>query len=182
MASKSRGDAASASGVQNADGITSLRYQALNRDSYRLDSPPFTGAAVTGAGPVTQGLEQPMPNTTRAEGGVARARTPHRGRRDGDVPRWALDARRTDGSGEIDETEELDEELDASQVVDETFHALRSPQTAPVPRQGESMDTYTFPRHRFATQMRDERKQPLDVVACGSFSPPTYLHLCVCDG
>ncbi|KAI3627901.1 NMA1 [Malassezia furfur] len=177
MASKSRGDAASASGVQNADGITSLRYQALNRDSYRLDSPPFTGAAVTGAGPVTQGLEQPMPNTTRAEGGVARARTPHRGRRDGDVPRWALDARRTDGSGEIDETEELDEELDASQVVDETFHALRSPHTAPVPRQGESMDTYTFPRHRFATQMRDERKQPLVVVACGSFSPPTYLHL-----
>lgn len=40
-------------------------------------------------------------------------------------------------------------------------------------------DTYTFPRHRFPTKMRDERKTPLVVVACGSFSPPTYLHLCV---
>ena len=26
-------------------------------------------------------------------------------------------------------------------------------------------------------QMRDESKTPLVIVACGSFSPPTYLHL-----
>ena len=32
------------------DAKTSLRYQALNADSYHLDSPPFTGAAVAGAG------------------------------------------------------------------------------------------------------------------------------------
>lgn len=40
-------------------------------------------------------------------------------------------------------------------------------------------DTYAFPRHRFPTKMRDETKKPLVVVACGSFSPPTYLHLYV---
>ncbi|KAG8899004.1 hypothetical protein FRC01_010703, partial [Tulasnella sp. 417] len=36
---------------------------------------------------------------------------------------------------------------------------------------------YNFPRHRLATQMQDESKIPLVIVACGSFSPPTYLHL-----
>ena len=36
-----------------------------------------------------------------------------------------------------------------------------------------------FPRHRLPTRMRDESKVPLVIVACGSFSPPTYLHLCV---
>lgn len=36
---------------------------------------------------------------------------------------------------------------------------------------------YNFPRHRLAPQMQDESKIPLVIVACGSFSPPTYLHL-----
>jgi len=36
---------------------------------------------------------------------------------------------------------------------------------------------YRFPRHRLVTQMRNEDKVPLVIVACGSFSPPTYLHL-----
>ncbi|CAE6471879.1 unnamed protein product [Rhizoctonia solani] len=36
---------------------------------------------------------------------------------------------------------------------------------------------YHFPRHRLNTQMTDEGKIPLVIVACGSFSPPTYLHL-----
>ncbi|WVF65471.1 nicotinate (nicotinamide) nucleotide adenylyltransferase [Kwoniella sp. CBS 6097] len=36
---------------------------------------------------------------------------------------------------------------------------------------------YDFPRHRLRKTMRDESKIPLVIVACGSFSPPTYLHL-----
>lgn len=36
---------------------------------------------------------------------------------------------------------------------------------------------YRFPRHRLRTKMHDESKIPLVIVACGSFSPPTYLHL-----
>ncbi|KAF9537346.1 Nicotinamide/nicotinic acid mononucleotide adenylyltransferase 1 [Mortierella hygrophila] len=36
---------------------------------------------------------------------------------------------------------------------------------------------YTFPRQRIPHQMKDESKTPLVIVACGSFSPITYLHL-----
>ncbi|WRT69137.1 nicotinate (nicotinamide) nucleotide adenylyltransferase [Kwoniella shivajii] len=36
---------------------------------------------------------------------------------------------------------------------------------------------YSFPRHRLRKTMKDESKIPLVIVACGSFSPPTYLHL-----
>ncbi|WWC91134.1 nicotinate (nicotinamide) nucleotide adenylyltransferase [Kwoniella dendrophila CBS 6074] len=36
---------------------------------------------------------------------------------------------------------------------------------------------YNFPRHRLRKTMKDESKIPLVIVACGSFSPPTYLHL-----
>ncbi|ODN81102.1 nicotinate (nicotinamide) nucleotide adenylyltransferase [Cryptococcus amylolentus CBS 6039] len=36
---------------------------------------------------------------------------------------------------------------------------------------------YSFPRHRLRTKMHDESKIPVVIVACGSFSPPTYLHL-----
>lgn len=46
-----------------------------------------------------------------------------------------------------------------------------------VPRQGQTLEEYRFPRHRLPTRLRDESKVPLVIVACGSFSPPTYLHL-----
>ncbi|KAI0785858.1 hypothetical protein C8Q75DRAFT_735341 [Abortiporus biennis] len=36
---------------------------------------------------------------------------------------------------------------------------------------------YTFPAHRLNTILRDSSKQPIVLVACGSFSPVTYLHL-----
>ncbi|KAH8083078.1 nicotinate-nucleotide adenylyltransferase [Filobasidium floriforme] len=36
---------------------------------------------------------------------------------------------------------------------------------------------YNFPTHRLRRRMKDEDKVPLVIVACGSFSPPTYLHL-----
>ncbi|TIB72520.1 hypothetical protein E3Q06_01732 [Wallemia mellicola] len=38
-------------------------------------------------------------------------------------------------------------------------------------------DGYIFPKHKLKGMMEDEEKIPLVIVACGSFSPPTYLHL-----
>lgn len=46
-----------------------------------------------------------------------------------------------------------------------------------VPIQSQRKADYNFPRHRLPLKMRDESKIPLVIVACGSFSPPTYLHL-----
>ena len=39
------------------------------------------------------------------------------------------------------------------------------------------MSSYTFPHHRLKRIMDDSSKTPLLLVACGSFSPITYLHL-----
>lgn len=39
------------------------------------------------------------------------------------------------------------------------------------------MDDYTFPELRLKRTMSDPEKTPLLLVACGSFSPITYLHL-----
>lgn len=36
---------------------------------------------------------------------------------------------------------------------------------------------YSFPHHRLRLGLRDPTKQPIVLVACGSFSPITYLHL-----
>jgi len=36
---------------------------------------------------------------------------------------------------------------------------------------------YEFPHHRLALTLRDPEKTPIVLVACGSFSPVTYLHL-----
>ncbi|KAF8678220.1 Cytidylyltransferase-like [Rhizoctonia solani] len=53
-----------------------------------------------------------------------------------------------------------------------------SPPRAPTPfRTDLDPSSYHFPRHRLNTQMADEGKIPLVIVACGSYSPPTYLHL-----
>ncbi|ODQ65123.1 hypothetical protein NADFUDRAFT_46876 [Nadsonia fulvescens var. elongata DSM 6958] len=46
-----------------------------------------------------------------------------------------------------------------------------------VRRQAKTLVEYMFPTHRLAPQMLDETKSPLVIVACGSFSPITYLHL-----
>ncbi|WFC98455.1 nicotinamide-nucleotide adenylyltransferase [Malassezia yamatoensis] len=174
MASQRRGDDPGATNVPGSEGLSSLRYQALNKDSYRLDSPPFTGAAVSGAGPVTQGLENPVMNRVNTAAGQSREASSRERTSDRDVPHWNLSLVQQNKSSSPDE---LDEELDASGLMPYPQEVNRSPHTKAIPRQGQSMDTYTFPRHRFSTQMRDETKQPLVVVACGSFSPPTYLHL-----
>ncbi|CAG8973216.1 hypothetical protein HYALB_00006385 [Hymenoscyphus albidus] len=41
----------------------------------------------------------------------------------------------------------------------------------------QTLDIYTFPRHRLRLTQTDPTKTPLVLVACGSFSPVTYLHL-----
>jgi nicotinamide mononucleotide adenylyltransferase len=40
-----------------------------------------------------------------------------------------------------------------------------------------TMNEYTFPTERLQTQLRDPSRTPLVLVACGSFSPITFLHL-----
>ncbi|CUM49384.1 unnamed protein product [Debaryomyces tyrocola] len=46
-----------------------------------------------------------------------------------------------------------------------------------IQRQSKTLEQYLFPTHRLGTTMRDDTKYPLVIVACGSFSPITYLHL-----
>ena len=41
----------------------------------------------------------------------------------------------------------------------------------------QSKDTYTFPSHRLQQVLSDPTKIPLVLVACGSFSPITHMHL-----
>ena len=39
------------------------------------------------------------------------------------------------------------------------------------------MSNYQFPHDRLVRVLRNPEKQPVVLVACGSFSPVTYLHL-----
>ncbi|KAL8779448.1 MAG: hypothetical protein Q9213_006932 [Squamulea squamosa] len=45
------------------------------------------------------------------------------------------------------------------------------------PAQATQSSNYSFPRSRLRQSMSDPSKTPLLLVACGSFSPITYLHL-----
>lgn len=47
----------------------------------------------------------------------------------------------------------------------------------PPPPHLTSPPDYQFPTHRLARVLRNPDKQPVVLVACGSFSPVTYLHL-----
>lgn len=38
-------------------------------------------------------------------------------------------------------------------------------------------ENYVFPSHRLRMKLRDDWRTPVVLVACGSFSPITYLHL-----
>ncbi|KAI0644886.1 Nucleotidylyl transferase [Trametes meyenii] len=50
--------------------------------------------------------------------------------------------------------------------------------TSPPPtRELTNPPDYKFPTHRLSRVLRNPEKQPLVLVACGSFSPVTYLHL-----
>ncbi|CAL9733814.1 nicotinamide/nicotinic acid mononucleotide adenylyltransferase 1 [Monosporozyma servazzii] len=46
-----------------------------------------------------------------------------------------------------------------------------------VVRQARAINDYEFPTHRLSKKLSDPNKLPLVIVACGSFSPITYLHL-----
>lgn len=46
-----------------------------------------------------------------------------------------------------------------------------------IQRQAKTLDKYEFPSHRLVDKLVDDSKYPLVIVACGSFSPITYLHL-----
>ncbi len=46
-----------------------------------------------------------------------------------------------------------------------------------ISRQSKTLEGYKFPTHRLAKFLYDDTKYPLVIVACGSFSPITYLHL-----
>jgi nicotinamide mononucleotide adenylyltransferase len=41
----------------------------------------------------------------------------------------------------------------------------------------QTSQNYTFPRHRLRLSQNDPTRTPLVLVACGSFSPLTFLHL-----
>ncbi|KAF0357401.1 nicotinate nicotinamide nucleotide adenylyltransferase [Gigaspora margarita] len=43
--------------------------------------------------------------------------------------------------------------------------------------QPSRLEDYFFPTHRLKSRLEDNTKEPLVIVACGSFSPITYLHL-----
>ncbi|KAH7395940.1 hypothetical protein BKA64DRAFT_709313 [Cadophora sp. MPI-SDFR-AT-0126] len=45
------------------------------------------------------------------------------------------------------------------------------------PAAAQSLHTYTFPRDRLRLRQTNGDKIPLVLIACGSFSPITYLHL-----
>jgi len=49
--------------------------------------------------------------------------------------------------------------------------------TSPSTPTGHAMDGYVFPSHRLLRVLTDPSKTPLVLVACGSFSPITHMHL-----
>lgn len=51
--------------------------------------------------------------------------------------------------------------------------------SSPPPRTTAFTDPpdYSFPTHRLSRVLRNPEKEPVVLVACGSFSPVTYLHL-----
>ncbi|ORZ12735.1 hypothetical protein BCR42DRAFT_331368 [Absidia repens] len=48
-------------------------------------------------------------------------------------------------------------------------------------RNNHDEDVYQFPTHLLPKRMKDDTKIPLVLVACGSYSPITYLHLRMFD-
>ncbi|KAH3681320.1 hypothetical protein WICPIJ_007722 [Wickerhamomyces pijperi] len=78
--------------------------------------------------------------------------------------------------------EDLEDELDDDMTA--TVPKIQSYQTADleeVPhgilRQAKELSSYQFPTHRLSPKLKNPNKHPLVIVACGSFSPITYLHL-----
>jgi nicotinamide mononucleotide adenylyltransferase len=54
---------------------------------------------------------------------------------------------------------------------------MASTATSPSTPNGIATSEYIFPSHRLARTLKDPSKTPLVLVACGSFSPITHMHL-----
>lgn len=96
----------------------------------------------------------------------------------GDVYRSKIPRRHTEFSNSSSDEEKPEKpilpptiKVRASQIADleEVPHGIQ--------RQAKTLEEYEFPSHRLATTLSDDSKYPLVIVACGSFSPITYLHL-----
>ncbi|ODV76535.1 uncharacterized protein CYBJADRAFT_165804 [Cyberlindnera jadinii NRRL Y-1542] len=96
----------------------------------------------------------------------------------------------TENSGESSSDQDEDAEISVSDTdyyeepVSVSVPRVHSYQTADleeVPhgiiRQSKTLANYKFPTHRLIQKLKNPNKQPLVIVACGSFSPITYLHL-----
>ncbi|KUI53079.1 hypothetical protein VP1G_00313 [Cytospora mali] len=68
------------------------------------------------------------------------------------------------------------DQMDHDNHQDEAQEALASNSNIVTDSQ-LSLETYRFPSERLLRRQRHEGKTPLVLVACGSFSPITYLHL-----
>jgi nicotinamide mononucleotide adenylyltransferase len=66
--------------------------------------------------------------------------------------------------------------IDADTDLSATLPATMA-STTPASVASQTLATYNFPTHRLKRRMIDPSKTPLVLVACGSFSPITYLHL-----
>jgi nicotinamide mononucleotide adenylyltransferase len=60
-------------------------------------------------------------------------------------------------------------------LVSSTLHRRKKLQA--VLGEADEMDAYAFPDARLKKKMADPSKTPILLVACGSFSPITFLHL-----
>lgn len=96
---------------------------------------------------------------------------------------------------EEEEEEAKEKEYAATEIQKDEEWGLQDDMTATVPkilshqtadleevplgitRQAKSLQDYTFPMHRLSPKLSNPNKHPLVIVACGSFSPITYLHL-----
>lgn len=71
--------------------------------------------------------------------------------------------------------------MDTKSLIPEHTGSTPEPERLPngnfVPVVNEDLAAYKFPDHRLKPVMDDSSKTPLLLVACGSFSPITFLHL-----
>lgn len=89
-------------------------------------------------------------------------------------------------SDEYDDVEDLDSRFLDEPAVNESVISVgvRKNQIADleevphgIVRQARCLRDYEFPTHRLCKRLQNPNKLPLVIVACGSFSPITYLHL-----
>lgn len=67
--------------------------------------------------------------------------------------------------------------MEASESDAQTSVPTAQTNGPPAAMTAQQLRAYNFPRDRLKPVMADSSKTPLLLVACGSFSPITYLHL-----